>query len=98
MTIRFCDEFDGGIGWIADELLGRTSHALVVDGGVWLVDPVAAPEAEERVRVLYGGSMKPDNAAELLALPDCDGGLIGGASLKPDDFLAIVDAAASSSS
>ena len=55
-------------------------------------------EAEERVRVLYGGSMKPDNAAELLALPDCDGGLIGGASLKPDDFLAIVDAAASSSS
>ena len=50
-------------------------------------------EAEQLVRVLYGGSMKPDNAAELLALPDCDGGLIGGASLKPDDFLAIVDAA-----
>ena len=52
-------------------------------------------EAEQRVRVLYGGSMKPNNAAELLALPDCDGGLIGGASLKPDDFLAIVDAATS---
>ena len=50
-------------------------------------------EAEQRVRVLYGGSMKPDNAAELLALPDCDGGLIGGASLKPADFLAIVAAA-----
>jgi triosephosphate isomerase (TIM) len=52
-------------------------------------------EAEQHVRVLYGGSMKPDNAAELLALPDCDGGLIGGASLKPDDFLAIAAAASS---
>lgn len=50
-------------------------------------------EAGERTRVLYGGSMKPDNAAELLALPDVDGGLIGGASLKADDFLAIAEAA-----
>ena len=50
-------------------------------------------EAGERVRVQYGGSMKPGNAAELLALPDVDGGLIGGASLEPGDFLAIVDAA-----
>jgi triosephosphate isomerase (TIM) len=50
-------------------------------------------EAEEQVCILYGGSMKPDNAAELLALPDVDGGLIGGASLKPDDFLAIASAA-----
>jgi triosephosphate isomerase (TIM) len=49
--------------------------------------------AGERVRVLYGGSMKPDNAAELLALPDIDGGLIGGASLKVEDFLAIAGAA-----
>ncbi|HEX8204659.1 MAG TPA: triose-phosphate isomerase [Solirubrobacteraceae bacterium] len=52
-------------------------------------------EQGERVRVQYGGSMKPGNAAELLALPDVDGGLIGGASLDPDDFLAIVDAAVS---
>lgn len=44
-------------------------------------------------RVLYGGSMKPDNAAEFLADPEIDGGLIGGASLKAPDFLAIVDAA-----
>jgi triosephosphate isomerase (TIM) len=50
-------------------------------------------EAGERVRVLYGGSMKPDNAPELLALPDVDGGLIGGASLKPDDLAAIAAAA-----
>lgn len=46
-----------------------------------------------QVRILYGGSMKPDNAAALLAMPDIDGGLIGGASLKPDEFLAIVRAA-----
>ena len=45
------------------------------------------------IRVIYGGSMKPDNAAELMAQPDIDGGLIGGASLKADQFLAIVDAA-----
>ena len=46
-----------------------------------------------RVRILYGGSMKPDNASELLAKPDIDGGLIGGASLSADDFLAIGRAA-----
>ncbi|WP_106475822.1 triose-phosphate isomerase [Phytohalomonas tamaricis] len=45
------------------------------------------------VRLLYGGSMKADNAAQLLAQPDIDGGLIGGASLKTDDFLAICHAA-----
>ncbi|OHV11234.1 triose-phosphate isomerase [Kushneria phosphatilytica] len=45
------------------------------------------------MRLLYGGSMKPDNAGELLAQPDIDGGLIGGASLKPDDFLSICYAA-----
>jgi len=47
----------------------------------------------EGLRILYGGSMKPDNAAELLAKPDIDGGLIGGASLKAADFLAICTAA-----
>jgi triosephosphate isomerase len=51
-------------------------------------------EQAEKVRVLYGGSMKPDNAAELLALPDCDGGLIGGASLDVAQLVAIIEAAA----
>ncbi|MEM1305515.1 MAG: triose-phosphate isomerase, partial [Planctomycetota bacterium] len=46
-----------------------------------------------QVRILYGGSMKPGNAGELLAKPNVDGGLIGGASLKADDFLAIAAAA-----
>lgn len=45
------------------------------------------PELADGIRVLYGGSMKPSNAAELLALPDVDGGLIGGASLEIDDYL-----------
>jgi triosephosphate isomerase len=46
-----------------------------------------------RVRIQYGGSMKPENAAGLLQQPDVDGGLIGGAALKADSFLAIVNAA-----
>ena len=45
------------------------------------------------VSILYGGSMNAKNAYELLAQPDIDGGLIGGASLKPNDFMAIIDAA-----
>jgi len=47
------------------------------------------------IKILYGGSVKGDNAAGLFSKPDIDGGLIGGASLKSDDFLAIADAAAS---
>lgn len=47
----------------------------------------------DKVRIQYGGSMKPDNAAELMAKPDIDGGLIGGASLKAKDFLGICKAA-----
>jgi triosephosphate isomerase len=47
----------------------------------------------DRVRIQYGGSMKPENAKGLMAKPDVDGGLIGGASLKPDSFLAIARAA-----
>ena len=50
-------------------------------------------DAAPHVKILYGGSMKPDNAAQLLSMPDIDGGLIGGASLKAEDFLAIAQAA-----
>lgn len=48
----------------------------------------------ELMRIQYGGSIKPDNAAELFAMSDIDGGLVGGASLKADSFVAIVKAAA----
>ncbi|MDX6651950.1 MAG: triosephosphate isomerase [Solirubrobacterales bacterium] len=50
-------------------------------------------DAAAATRILYGGSVKPANAAELLAQPDIDGALVGGASLDPEDFLAIVAAA-----
>ena len=50
--------------------------------------------AADQVRILYGGSVKPGNAAELLVQPDIDGALVGGASLDPEDFAAIVEAAA----
>ena len=49
--------------------------------------------AASKVQILYGGSMKPDNARELLKMPDIDGGLIGGAALKSADFLAIIHSA-----
>ncbi|MFN8897429.1 MAG: triose-phosphate isomerase family protein, partial [Pseudomonadota bacterium] len=53
----------------------------------------AASGHGERMRILYGGSVKADNAAALFAQPDIDGGLIGGASLKAADFIAICRAA-----
>ncbi len=53
-------------------------------------------QAAERVRILYGGSVKPDNAAELLALADVDGALVGGASLQAESFAQIVAAGRSS--
>ena len=53
----------------------------------------AATEHADRIHILYGGSMNVANAAQLLAQPDIDGGLVGGASLKAADFLAIIAAA-----
>lgn len=55
---------------------------------------VIGAEAAGAMRILYGGSVKPDNAGELFACPDIDGGLIGGASLKAASFLSIVEAGA----
>lgn len=50
-------------------------------------------EAADKIRIQYGGSVKPDNASELLAQPDIDGALVGGASLKADSFAGIIKAA-----
>jgi triosephosphate isomerase len=58
-----------------------------------LVADRAGPELGEHVRILYGGSVNPDNAAQLLALPDVDGALVGGASLQAQSFAQIVQAA-----
>ena len=57
-------------------------------------DVVAADfgqEVADKVRVLYGGSVKPENVAEYMACPDVDGALVGGASLEPESFLALFD-------
>jgi triosephosphate isomerase len=54
---------------------------------------IAGKETAAKVRILYGGSMNPDNSADILALPDVDGGLVGGASLDAARFLAIVESA-----
>jgi triosephosphate isomerase (TIM) len=53
-----------------------------------------SPQAAGRVRILYGGSVKPENAGELMSLPDVDGALVGGASLDVESFASIVAAAA----
>lgn len=55
------------------------------------VEEVFGGSAAQSVRIQYGGSMKPANASELMAMPEIDGGLIGGASLKAEDFAAIVN-------
>jgi len=62
--------------------------------GVLRAQLKAASAQAERIHILYGGSMNAANAAQLLAQPDIDGGLVGGASLKAPDFLSIIAAAA----
>ena len=50
VKVGFCDEFDGGFGWIVEEFMERCSHALVDDGRVWAIDPVDGDGVEERIR------------------------------------------------
>jgi len=57
-----------------------------------VLDDLLGANPAAAIRIIYGGSMKPANAQDLMAQPDIDGGLIGGASLKAEDFLAIVNA------
>lgn len=56
-----------------------------------LINKVYGNDVADNVSILYGGSVKPDNAKEIFSKPDVDGGLIGGAALKAEDFLAIVN-------
>jgi len=78
-----------GTGRTASPRDAQDAHAKIRSVLVSMYDDTTAAST----RIIYGGSMKPGNAAELLAMDDIDGGLIGGASLNADDFLAIVDAA-----
>lgn len=77
-----------GTGKTASPEQAQDVHAFI-RGKLAALDTAVA----DKVRILYGGSMNAANAAELLAMADIDGGLIGGASLKPADFLAIGSAA-----
>ena len=76
---------------------GRTATGEQAQEAIAFVRALVADRARaeaERVRILYGGSVNPDNARELLELPDVDGALVGGASLDAQSFAAILSAAA----
>jgi triosephosphate isomerase (TIM) len=77
-----------GTGQVATNAQIAEVHAFIRS---WLIGRHEA--RGERIQILYGGSLNPANAAEILAIPDVNGGLIGGASLKAADFLAIYAAA-----
>ena len=77
-----------GTGVVATPDQAQEMHKFIRDLLVDLFDDKLA----ENMSILYGGSCKPSNADELFANPDVDGGLIGGASLKAEDFIAIVNA------
>lgn len=89
LTIAYEPVWAIGTGKTATPVDAQGAHAQIrsvlasLFGGEWA----------GRIRIQYGGSVKPDNAKELFAQPDIDGGLIGGASLKSDDFVRIVRAA-----
>jgi triosephosphate isomerase len=77
-----------GTGKVATPGQAQEVHALIRR----LLGALGSPEVAAKVRIQYGGSVKPDNAADLAAQPDIDGALVGGASLAADDFLAIAAA------
>jgi triosephosphate isomerase len=75
-----------GTGKTATPALAQEAHAFV---RARLTERFGAAAAEQ-IRIQYGGSVKPENAAELMAQPDIDGALVGGASLDPESFSAII--------
>lgn len=77
-----------GTGETASPEQAQEMHAFIRKTIAEAYDTSVADE----VSILYGGSVKPDNASEIFSKPDVDGGLIGGASLKSDDFVAIIEA------
>jgi triosephosphate isomerase (TIM) len=79
-----------GTGLTATPDQAESVHAMIRK----LLGKMFTPEIAGQIRIQYGGSVKADNAADLLGQPNIDGALVGGASLKADDFLAIIAAAA----
>ncbi|WP_396147236.1 triose-phosphate isomerase [Flavobacterium sp.] len=77
-----------GTGETASPEQAQEMHAFIRE----TVRHTYGSDVAEDISILYGGSVKPDNAQEIFSKPDVDGGLIGGAALKADDFVAIVNA------
>lgn len=89
VTIAYEPVWAIGTGLTATPQQAQEVHSFIRN----LLNELYDSQVAEETRIQYGGSAKPDNAAELLACPDIDGLLVGGASLKTDDFLAIIQAA-----
>ena len=91
------DDAAGPHGRVAEDGVRTDAAALANDGLAQEVHAAARAALRERfgpasdeIRIQYGGSVKPDNVAELMAQPDIDGALVGGASLEPESFARIV--------
>jgi triosephosphate isomerase len=90
-TIAYEPVWAIGTGRTATPAMAQAAHAGIRE----IIAELYDDDVAEAVRIQYGGSVKPDNAADLFSEDDIDGGLIGGASLAVDDFAAILAAAAS---
>ena len=82
-----------GTGKVATTAQAQEVHAFIRS----LLTDLYGAALAQKVRILYGGSMKPSNAPELLAQPDIDGGLIGGAALEAKSFVELIKAAMAAS-
>ena len=76
-----------GTGKTATPQDAENMHKAIRD----FISSIKGQKTSECIRILYGGSMKPENAKELMSMPNIDGGLIGGASLKAEQFLSIIN-------
>jgi len=89
VTIAYEPVWAIGTGLTATPQQAQAAHELVRG----LIGQVYGENLAEEIRILYGGSVKPNNAVDLMSRPDVDGLLVGGASLKADDFVTIIKAA-----
>lgn len=89
MVIAYEPVWAIGTGKVATPEQAQDVHAFIRT----LITDIYDQESAAAIRIQYGGSMKPKNASELLAQPDVDGGLIGGASLQADSFVDIINQA-----
>ena len=88
MTLAYEPVWAIGTGLTATPQQAQEVHSMIRD----LVADLYDSKLAEEIRIQYGGSAKPENAAELMGCADIDGLLVGGASLKTEDFVAIIKA------